>query len=64
MSEIEYSLKCDAIVEWAENKKGKPFDTTFVVSISDHIKNMGFISQKQMDSIDNILTKFKIPFEN
>jgi len=64
MSETEYSLKCDAIIEWAENKKGKPFDTTFVVSISDHIRDAGFISQKQMDCIENILTKFKIPFEN
>ncbi len=58
MSTIEYSEKIDKILKWAQ--KRKKFDTTFLLSVKDFIENEDFISDAQMQSIDNIIEKCKI----
>ena len=58
MSTTEYSEKIDKILKWAQ--KQKRFDTTFVLSVKDFIENNDFISDSQMESIDNIIEKCKI----
>jgi len=58
----EYIEKIDKIIEWAENKKGKPFDTTFVESVKDFIESSeyGEPTENQKTAIDNIIERFKI----
>ena len=56
-----YIDKIDKIIEWAENKKGKPFDTTFVESVKDWItENNLEPTENQKIAIDNIIERFKV----
>lgn len=55
----EYIKKIDVIVEWAKGRK-KPFDTSFIESVKEFAIEKQGMSERQMRSIDNIITKFKI----
>jgi hypothetical protein len=58
----EYIEKIDKIIEWAGNKKGKPFDTSFCQSVKDFIENSeyGEPTDNQKSAIDNIIERFKV----
>jgi len=58
----EYIKKINRIIKWAENKKGKPFDTSFCKSVKDFIENSeeNEPTNLQKNAIDNIIEKFKI----
>jgi hypothetical protein len=59
-NEMLYKEKCDDILNWA-TKKPK-FDQRFIQSIKDYIDKNNYISEKQMNCVDNIITKFKLNF--
>lgn len=54
----EYREKCEAIIDWAEDRDD--FDTDFVVSVMDQIDERDFITEAQKQGIDNIINRFGI----
>ena len=58
---IEYKSKMIKILEWSTHRK-KAFDTSFIESVLDFVEQNDFISDKQMECIDNIITKFHLKF--
>ena len=61
MSCDECEMNCERILRWARNKKGKPFDTTFVESILDWVRENNHVTDRQLECVNNIIEKFKIP---
>lgn len=50
--------KINMILEWAEDHKS--FDTTFIISLKTTIEKKGALSEKQNNSMNNIIKKFNI----
>lgn len=67
-NEMEYQLKIESILKWAEKrnkssfaiKNNKFFDTTFVKDIQQKILDFDRVTEGQMESIDNIISKWYI----
>ena len=61
MSRDECEMNCERILQWARNKKGKVFDTGFVESILEWVRENDHVTERQMECVENIIEKFKIP---
>jgi hypothetical protein len=57
-NEQDYAEKCNIILNWAERKP--KFRTDFIESVLSFIENTEFITNSQMNAIDNIIEKYKI----
>ena len=54
-------MNCERILQWARNKRGKVFDTGFVESILQWVRENDHVTERQMECVENIIEKFKIP---
>jgi len=61
-SNTVYSSKCDVILLWADNKNPY-FNKSFIQSVMNQYSIKNTFSVKQKKSIDNIIDKFKIPYD-
>jgi hypothetical protein len=51
----------NTILEWAETEQAPAnFNTRFVLSCQEQLKEKGSLSNKQKDALRNIIEKFKI----
>ena len=57
MSREECEMNCERILQWARNKRGK----VFVESILEWVRENDHVTERQMQCVDNIIEKFKIP---
>ncbi len=51
--------KIEMVLEWAD-EQGRGFDTEFIESLDNYYSAMGYLTQKQMDALDNIIAKWRI----
>jgi hypothetical protein len=57
---MDYEEKVDNILLWALNKKGRPFDTSFIDSLKEYYETRGEFTISQENAIDNIYEKFRV----
>ena len=55
---LEYIQKCEKILDWSQRKP--KFNNEFVKSVLKFIEENNYISEKQIQCVDKIITKFKI----
>lgn len=60
--EEEYLSKCQVILLWA-SKKRPSFNNSFILSILDQYERKEYFTSRQKQAIDNIITKFRIPYD-
>ena len=53
----ECEMNCERILQWARNKRG----TAFVESILEWVRENDHVTERQMECVENIIEKFKIP---
>jgi len=61
MTRDDCESNCERILQWASTKKGKPFDTTVVENILTWVRENDHATERQIESTNNIIEKFKIP---
>ena len=55
---IEYEAKIQAIFDFGDGNEN--FSTAFVESVNEQFLKNEFLTERQMDAIDNIITKWRI----
>ena len=56
--QIEYERKIQAIFDFGDGNEN--FDTSFVESVNEQFLKNEFLTDKQMDAIDNIIERWRI----
>lgn len=55
----EAETKIENILEWASDTDAD-FDTEFVESVYDRIQKVGYVTESQMNALDNIIERWRI----
>jgi len=55
----EAETKIENILEWASDTDAD-FDTDFVESVYDRIQKVGYVTEAQMNALDNIIERWRI----